>query len=450
MAGMTHAEVTLPGRREKNEDACTVRVIADGVHFLAVADGLGGALYGEVASALAIQAAVGYLEAQARRKGGLGGDPAVLLRGLYAHVQSVVRAEKERRPNLRSMATTLACVVIVQDRYAIGNVGDSRVYLLHGPELSLITEDHTYLQAALKEEGTGRRPAKGLGNVLTRCIDGGSDPPDVFPRGGVWGELGAGCGFLLCTDGLILDKRENASSGLRDTILGTRTLQDAAEQLVSGAFHAGSTDNITVVLAECGTLSRRTTRLRRFPFPPEEAGIRRAGNPPRRRRVGVVHGGLLAMLIVAAVLVPGECTEPGPERPGEIVLLADAPCTVLVWGPEADSVVCTGAGVFDVPAGMYSVSAVSREGERQWGPREVRVGNAGRVVVEVRFSVPSRSEVRADDSLAPGIEQVVPAESSADTAVRPDTPREPEEPTPDSSLSRIMPIERRKMKRPPG
>jgi serine/threonine protein phosphatase PrpC len=82
----------------------------------------------------------------------------------------------------------------------------------------------------------------------------------VFPPDEEYETLQAGDAFLLCSDGLVIDKGETADERWGKSLVGTRDLKAAAEEIVLSAYSAGSTDNITVVLATYGALERTSVK----------------------------------------------------------------------------------------------------------------------------------------------------------------------------------------------
>jgi protein phosphatase len=205
--------------------------------LLAVADGMGGALAGEVAAAVAVQS----LEA-------LAAD--VSADDLQAAIEGAnreIRAMAEANPAQAGMGTTLTAVLLRDGRAEIVHVGDSRAYLLRGGELRRLTEDHSLVnelvrRGELAPEDAERHPHR---NVITRAL--GAEPVVEVDRLEV--ELADGDVLLLCTDGLTAYVPEGV---VRETVATTPGLQDAANALIGRANAAGGPDNTTVVLARIG------------------------------------------------------------------------------------------------------------------------------------------------------------------------------------------------------
>jgi len=240
--------------------------------FLGVADGMGGVAGGQIASQTALQT----VESVLREKFEDEVTPDMLkdiLATAFEEAQASIREIADEDPSLDGMGTTLTCVMGCEDRFIAGNLGDSRVYYLTDGEIHQVTEDHSYLREFEKEAGADNIDPKFIeqyGHIINKTLDGSGDEPDFFPENGSHFELTEEDGFLLCSDGLIVDKLQDQEQLFQSYMLGTPDLQTAAESLVSLAYYSGSTDNISAVLAEVGTLERELGRVRTYPFPPRE------------------------------------------------------------------------------------------------------------------------------------------------------------------------------------
>lgn len=248
---------SVAGRRERNEDGVLVLPLGAKGYFLAVADGMGGIRGGEIASAAVLEAAREFLI----RRFSTPVRPLQLkkiIRELYAAADGIIRAKQKENPQLAGMGTTLACLLALGNRYVVGNIGDSRIYLLRKGKLSQITTDHTYVQEMIAKTGTRPDPAlvRKFSHVVTRSIEGSREAPDLFPGREKFFTLVEGDGFLLCSDGLIIDKSTDHASPLEMQIGDGAALQDAAERMVLSALEAGSSDNVSVVLARWGRTAR--------------------------------------------------------------------------------------------------------------------------------------------------------------------------------------------------
>ena len=220
--------------RPHNEDAAFL-----GPYVAVVADGVGGAAAGEVASATA--AYVVAATALAR----FGQDPAgILLRGAEDAHESL-RAGVALSPEREGMATTLTALVTDGRRVVLGHVGDSRAYLLRTGLLRQVSRDHTYVQhlvdtGELDEHARAGHP---WSNVLARSLDGGPDPRlDLTEL-----EVEVGDRLLLCSDGLtdLVPDREVAQALAEVADPGV-----AAGVLAYAALAAGGRDNVTCLVLD--------------------------------------------------------------------------------------------------------------------------------------------------------------------------------------------------------
>ncbi len=217
-------------KRRRNEDAYVVAP-----PLFAVADGMGGAQAGEVASRLA--AAV--LEGDGDRS--LGGVERV-----GALVQEANRRVYERSnadPSASGMGTTMTVALVEGEMVAFGHVGDSRAYLVRAGRMEQLTEDHSLVAELMKSgklspEEAETHPQR---SVITRAL--GTDPDvdvDSFTVETEEGDL-----FLLCSDGLTTMVEEEDILDLLERHRGD--LDRAVRSLISAANRGGGDDNITVV-----------------------------------------------------------------------------------------------------------------------------------------------------------------------------------------------------------
>jgi protein phosphatase len=292
---------SVAGRRDSNEDEMLILSLGEDGFFHGVADGMGGFKGGDVASAIVLKYAKEYLTDRFARP--VRADQLKkILRELYAGADAAVRKEQKNNPQLAGMGTTLACILAKGDKYVVGNIGDSRVYCFSSGELTQLTEDHTYVQDMIRK--TGIKPDAGVlkhyGHVVTRSIEGSKDVPDLFPTDDQWFTLRDGDSFILCSDGLIIDKTADPVSVFAGLLVGTATLKEAAEGMVSYALNAGSSDNISVVLATWGNLQRRQLQT---PEPEGEGsgvvGALKPGPPLWKKLLGSLSPAVIAIVALA-------------------------------------------------------------------------------------------------------------------------------------------------------
>jgi protein phosphatase len=214
--------------------------------LLAVADGLGGQVSGEVASATAIRAIL-KLAAELsswvmRPTEGFRNDIDERVELYSQAINREMRAQAESNPSLAGMATTLTVAYIFGSSAVVMNVGDSRSYLFRAGQMQQITRDHTLAQS-LQDKGIPPEATRIYTNVLTRCFGTDGDPVrgDVFHL-----TLSEGDQILLCSDGLT-DMIPDPT--ILKLVTSATCTKDACEQLVASALDHGGRDNITVVLA---------------------------------------------------------------------------------------------------------------------------------------------------------------------------------------------------------
>jgi PPM family protein phosphatase len=251
------AAVTDPGRtRRHNEDSYVIEP-----PLFAIADGMGGAQAGEVASRLATAA---LKESDANG----GGEPRIA--DLIQEANRRVYDRSSRDPNTSGMGTTITVALVEDDRVAFGHVGDSRAYLIRDAQMEQLTEDHSLVNELLKTGKLSREEAEThpQRSVITRAL--GTDPDvdvDTFSVAAETGDL-----FLLCSDGLTDMVSEDSILAVvernRDDIDG------ALQALVKAANRGGGQDNITVVafeIADGAPLARDgDTREQALPTPDDE------------------------------------------------------------------------------------------------------------------------------------------------------------------------------------
>jgi PPM family protein phosphatase len=251
-----YARASDPGKkRRRNEDAYVVAP-----PLFAVADGMGGAQAGEVASKLAAAAL------EDTDLGSLHGEQRIA-----ALIQEANRRVYERSssdPSTSGMGTTMTVALVEDGFVAIGHVGDSRAYLVRDGRIEQLTEDHSLVNELLKSGRLSPEEAEGhpQRSVITRAV--GTDPDvdvDTFTFEPKDGDL-----YLLCSDGLtdMVDDR-----GILDVLERNRgDLDRATKELVREANRGGGEDNITVVAFEIASGDEELTETMAMPAaaPPPE------------------------------------------------------------------------------------------------------------------------------------------------------------------------------------
>jgi protein phosphatase len=230
---LDYAAISDVGRvRKDNQDSGYA-----GPHLLAVCDGVGGAARGDIASSTAI-GQLRRLDEEAAED--LLGQVAGALHRAHARIGELVDDD----PALSGTSTTATVAFFDGTTVGMGHVGDSRAYLLRDGELRQLTRDHTFVQTLIDdgqitEEESRTHPHR---NLILRAIDGIHDlEPDLFRL-----DVRPGDRLLLCSDGAsgVLDPRRMAD------ILGTGNADYAAVELVRASLEAGSSDNVTCLVAD--------------------------------------------------------------------------------------------------------------------------------------------------------------------------------------------------------
>ncbi|MFD9688496.1 PP2C family protein-serine/threonine phosphatase [Kitasatospora sp. NPDC059146] len=220
--------------REGNEDSGYA-----GPRLLAVADGMGGAAAGEVASSEVLGSIVRLDEDVP------GADLLTLLGDAVQGANDRLRQMVEEDPQLEGMGCTLTAMLWTGQRMGLVHVGDSRAYLLRDGSLVQITQDHTWVQRLVDEgritpEEAETHPQRSL---LMRALDGrGQVEPDLSIR-----EVRAGDRYLICSDGL---SGPVSHQTLQDTLGSYYSPEQTVQELIQLALRGGGPDNITCIVAD--------------------------------------------------------------------------------------------------------------------------------------------------------------------------------------------------------
>jgi serine/threonine protein phosphatase PrpC len=295
-------------QRRANEDS----LLAISPLFV-IADGMGGAQAGEVASRLAVESFQPGLPDSYPPELGL----AELARSANTRIHELSHANAEHA----GMGTTLTAVYVGEEEVAVAHVGDSRAYCLRDGELLRLTDDHSLVDELLRQgrltpEEAIEHPQR---SVITRAL-GIEGEVEVDTRSF---RAHAGDVYLLCSDGLTTMISEELIAAV---LLAHPSLHDGGEALIAAANEAGGRDNITVVLLRLeevrigepapayqqdtavgmpavsvpapARVGRRPRRPR--PGPSVPGGAASAARRPRRR---VRRAGVLAFVLATLILV---------------------------------------------------------------------------------------------------------------------------------------------------
>ena len=328
---LQHAAVTDPGRRRRrNEDAYVVQP-----PLFAVADGMGGAQAGEIASRIAAS----VLRDTAAEPG--TDAVAELIQEANRRVYEAAASDEARA----GMGTTMTAALVAGGTVRIGHVGDSRAYRVRGGVLEQLTEDHSLVaelvrSGRLSPEEAGAHPQR---SVITRVL--GSDPEvdvDTFEVEAQPGDV-----FMICSDGLtsMVDDRT-----ILDVVERRRAdLEQTARGLVDAANRGGGEDNITVIVFEIGegdpdeesTLSvpaadaedeRTLTELDAVPTVDDTMLAPRRGNGHRRISPAAVAALVGTTVVILAALVVWTLSRSyfvGAERDGHVAVYQGFPWDIV-------------------------------------------------------------------------------------------------------------------------
>jgi protein phosphatase len=253
--------LTDVGRKRKHNEDNYALDIEEGLFI--VADGMGGHAAGEVASKITVETIAEFIAATRQKEEATwpfkynhqlhfnSNRLAVAIEKANERVMSAVVAQ----PWLKGMGTTVVAGLLNEKLLSLAHVGDSRAYLYRGGELSLLTDDHSWVHeqvtaGILTEDEAKSHPLK---NVVTRALGGGPTvSPDLqelhFSPGDV---------FLFCSDGLttMLSDEE-----IRDCVAAGESPRDLCRHLVDLANEKGGVDNITVVAVVVPTRTSRPSQ----------------------------------------------------------------------------------------------------------------------------------------------------------------------------------------------
>ncbi len=237
------AAATHPGRRRaSNEDSYCAR---PDVGLFVVADGMGGHVAGEVASRLAVDAIEATIVSGECCDTGTRqfSSSEQRLQAAFRHASRSIVSETSQHPRLRGMATTASALLVSEDGWAIGHVGDSRVYLWRDGVLQQLTRDHSWVAeqvqlGVLTEEDARQHPWR---NVVTRALSAAEIPAvDIAPFSPRVGDR-----LLLSSDGL----HGVVSDEVLGHVLGSdQPLDTLCQRLIEAANAAGGPDNITTLI----------------------------------------------------------------------------------------------------------------------------------------------------------------------------------------------------------
>lgn len=214
--------------------------------LLAVADGMGGAKAGEVASGMAVAILSSEMLQRVAEGIGPGAERRVITDALVAAVEVAnerIRDEGAADPSRRGMGTTLTTLWLYDDVAQAAHVGDSRAYLFRKGNLTQVTKDQSLLQKLLEDKVISREEAKNMpvGNIILQALGSEEDLDVALPRVA----LLPGDTLLLCTDGLT---GVVADEDVEECMRAGGSLPEVCSRLIDLAEKGGGPDNITVLM----------------------------------------------------------------------------------------------------------------------------------------------------------------------------------------------------------
>lgn len=250
----TRPRVTVAGKtdlgrvRENNEDKFEYFLpeqassLANRGLVFVVCDGMGGHEAGQIASELACKT---FLDVYLSHP---SPEPKVASQAAISAANRFVLDVARAIPSRKGMGTTLTALALIQDRFLIGHVGDSRAYRLRAGALEQLTDDHTFVEESVRQGTTTREEAENspYRHMLTRAI-GAEDGmvPDFYE-----GELEVEDCFLLCSDGVT----NHVSDDQLHRFLSEFGPSEAAWKIVNAALAGGGSDNATVLVVRIDSL----------------------------------------------------------------------------------------------------------------------------------------------------------------------------------------------------
>jgi len=225
-------------KRTNNEDCFMVR---SELGFCLVADGMGGAAAGEIASRIFAETT---LEIFSNSAGRSEKETIELVQRAFNFANERILSHVKKNPHHKGMGCTAELMAFSDKGFVIGHMGDSRTYCLRDGQLKQLTQDHSLVQNQIDQRLITPAEARKhpLRNVILRAVGIKKKLALDLIRGITFsGDL-----FLLCSDGLSDMVDDNQ---IRNILFPTAPLFQKVEKLIESANAAGGYDNITVVLA---------------------------------------------------------------------------------------------------------------------------------------------------------------------------------------------------------
>ncbi len=230
-------------KRQINQDAVYVSETPIGTlpNLFLVADGMGGHNAGDFAARITVDTVVEFI-ADAKEE-----EPEFMLEKAIMQANAKVRMSAANNPELEGMGTTVVVATCKDGKLCVGNVGDSRLYIMSEGALVQLTIDHSWVEEMVRRGAMTREEAKNHPdkNIITRAVGTEDDIKIDFFRA----ELKKGDLVLMCTDGLTnMVQDEEILERLTKVREGKATLEEMVSEFIDFANLRGGMDNISVVL----------------------------------------------------------------------------------------------------------------------------------------------------------------------------------------------------------
>ncbi len=247
-----HGYCSNTGRRAINEDRAATFALDGNRYVAVVADGMGGARAGDVASDAALMAFVSSM------RSANGSREGVMLRTAFAAADQAIRDAST--PERQGMGSTLVAAIAHDNDLWVGNIGDSRAVLVTSDEVIPLSTEHSVVGEALRkgeitEVEAFRHPER---HVISRAIGEGDARPDMKFHTLQRGRSGSGALILLGSDGLF---NFIGDSEILELAADARTASEVVERVVRRAVDNGSDDNVTAAAIVVDPRRRRPSLL---------------------------------------------------------------------------------------------------------------------------------------------------------------------------------------------
>jgi len=226
-------------RRRTNQDSFFINPPR---RLMAVADGMGGAVAGELASRLFVETLAGVHEDELPTSSQSSGR---LVQRIYRQANRKIRDHIRQNPHHEGMGCTAEVLSLYPGGFLVGHVGDSRSYRYRQDSLTQLSTDHSFIQEQLDQGMITREEAQNhrMRHVILRAVGTEDEVQvDLIQGLSVDGDI-----YLLCSDGLT-DMVEDRA--IKEVLQRRAPLEHKGRALMDQALSAGGLDNITLVLAE--------------------------------------------------------------------------------------------------------------------------------------------------------------------------------------------------------